>query len=345
MTERHRVENLRRLGVLDVPVLHDLDVIAPGIEEVEAAARQDLRTGLLTRTVRWRSPSGLAATLTFERFASLADEHLLYLRCRVTPEFSGTVEFRLGLHGNMYNDDLIHLEWAAQGAQDDVIYLHNRTRLSRIDIVTAMQVRNVIGNELLRQEWDVQNAPTLMIRMEAVPGQPLGLRSRGELVAGFLRGDCSPQDYLAEVARRTGEYSGFNLLVGDTERLCYLHAREAQPRELGAGVYGLCNAALDTPWPKLVRARQALAQRLDTPHPGHLMDLLADPTPADDAHLPNTGVGLDTERLLSSVFIASAHYGTRASSVLIVQANGRREFHERRFGPNGARLGEVSLTL
>lgn len=177
------------------------------------------------------------------------------------------------------------------------------------------------------------------------PGQPLGLRSRGELVAGFLRGDCSPQDYLAEVARRTGEYSGFNLLVGDTERLCYLHAREAQPRELGAGVYGLCNAALDTPWPKLVRARQTLAQRLDTPHPGNLMDLLADPTPADDAHLPNTGVGLDTERLLSSVFIASAHYGTRASSVLIVQADGRREFHERRFGPNGARLGEVSLTL
>lgn len=177
------------------------------------------------------------------------------------------------------------------------------------------------------------------------PAQPLGLRSRGELVAGFLRGDRSPEDYLGEVAERAGEYSGFNLLVGDAERLYYLHARQPAPLELGAGVYGLCNAALDTPWPKLLRARQALTERLEAPHPERLLELLGDSTPADDAQLPNTGVGLDTERLLSSVFIASAHYGTRASSALIVRADGRREFHERRFGPNGARLGEVRLKL
>src|SRR5512134_3100492 len=79
----------------------------------------DLRTGVLTREVRWRSPSGLAAALTFERFASLADEHLLYLRCRVTPEFAGTVEFRLSLNGNMHNDELVHLLWVRQGTQGD----------------------------------------------------------------------------------------------------------------------------------------------------------------------------------------------------------------------------------
>jgi kojibiose phosphorylase len=135
----------------------------------------DLRTGLLIRTVRWRSPSGLAATLTFERFASIADEHLLYLRCRVTPDFNGTVEFRLGLNGNMYNDELVHLLWVRQGRQGDATYLHNRTRTSGIDIVTAMQVRNMLGHEILRQEWDVQNTPTLMIRLEAVPGQTLGM--------------------------------------------------------------------------------------------------------------------------------------------------------------------------
>jgi kojibiose phosphorylase len=116
----------------------------------------DLRTGLLTRRVRWRSPSGLVATLTFERFASLANEHLLYLRCRVSPEFSGTVEFRLGLNGNMYNDGLVHLAWAGQGQRQGMTYLHNYTRASWIDIVTAMQVTNVIGRELLRQEWDVE---------------------------------------------------------------------------------------------------------------------------------------------------------------------------------------------
>jgi trehalose/maltose hydrolase-like predicted phosphorylase len=135
----------------------------------------DLRTGLLTREMRWRSPSGLAATLTFERFASLADEHLVYLRCRVRPKFHGTVEFRLGLNGNMYNDELVHLAWIGQGRHDDVTYLHNRTRTSGIDIVTAMQVRNVVGHEFLRQDWDVQNTPTLMVRMQAIPGETVGM--------------------------------------------------------------------------------------------------------------------------------------------------------------------------
>ena len=177
------------------------------------------------------------------------------------------------------------------------------------------------------------------------PAQPLGLRSRGELAANFLRGRLSPQDYLDAVAERAAEYSGFNLLVGDQEQLLYLHAPQPTPRELGAGVYGLCNAALDTPWPKLLRARQALSERLDAPRAEDLMALLADSTPAPDTQLPDTGVGLETERLLSSVFIRGGHYGTRASSALIVRDDGRREFHERRFGPDGARLGEVRLAL
>ena len=135
----------------------------------------DLRTGLLRREVRWRSPSGLAATLIFERFASLAGEHLLYLRCRVVPEYEGTVEFRTGLNGNMHNEGLVHLDWVGQGGQDDVLYLHNRTRSSKIDIASAMRVTNVIGRELVRQEWDAQNTPTLMIQVEAIPGQRVGL--------------------------------------------------------------------------------------------------------------------------------------------------------------------------
>src|SRR5690606_13903199 len=97
--------------------------------------------------------------------------------------------------------------------------------------------------------------------------------------------------------------------------------------------------------PKLLRARQALRERLDAPRAEDLMALLADSTPAPDTQLPDTGVGLETERLLSSVFIRGGHYGTRASSALIARDDGRREFHERRFGPDGARLGEVRLAL
>ena len=137
-----------------------------------------MRTGLLTRIVRWRSPSGMAATLTFERFASLADEHLLYLRCRVTPEFAGTVEFRAGLNGNMHNDGLVHWQWLEQGKQDDVVYLHNRTRKSGIEIATAMQITDVIGREIISEDWDVENAPTRMVRVEAVPGQTVGMDKR-----------------------------------------------------------------------------------------------------------------------------------------------------------------------
>src|SRR5687767_907057 len=138
----------------------------------------DLHTGLLTRTVRWRSPSGIVATLTFERFASLADEHLLFIRCRVTPEFAGTVEFRAALNGNMHNDGLVHWQWLEQGKRDGIVYLHNRTRKSGIEVATAMQISNVLGHEIVREEWDVENAPTRMIRVEAVPGQTVGLDKR-----------------------------------------------------------------------------------------------------------------------------------------------------------------------
>ncbi|WP_095156388.1 NRDE family protein [Pseudomonas sp. Irchel 3E13] len=177
------------------------------------------------------------------------------------------------------------------------------------------------------------------------PGQPAGARSRGELVAGYLRGKLSVEAYLERVAGEALHYSGFNLLVGDSHQLGYLHGGDATPRLLEAGVYGLSNAALDTPWPKLIKAREGLRERLDDPDPARLFELLADNNQAADSELPDTRVGLTTERLLSSVFIASQNYGTRASTVLIVEADGGRRLVERSFGPLGGRLGEVELVL
>ncbi|AZL71145.1 NRDE family protein [Pseudomonas oryziphila] len=177
------------------------------------------------------------------------------------------------------------------------------------------------------------------------PRQALGPRSRGELVAAFLQGELGVEAYLDQVASRSGQYSGFNLLVGDAGQLGYLHARDAAPRLLEPGVYGLSNAGLDTPWPKLVKARSGLQQLLESAEPEQLMSLLADGEPAADSELPETGVGLVTERLLSSVFIASQNYGTRASTVLIVDDRGRRRMVERSFGPFGGHLGEVSLEV
>ncbi|MFJ4372462.1 NRDE family protein [Pseudomonas japonica] len=177
------------------------------------------------------------------------------------------------------------------------------------------------------------------------PGQPIGARSRGELVAGYLRGELSVEAYLQKVAGEAQHYSGFNLLVGDGHTLGYLHGGDAAPRLLPAGVYGLSNAALDTPWPKLVKAREGLRELLDETAPEPFFALLGDDRQAADAELPNTGVGLATERLLSSVFIASQNYGTRASTVLIVEADGKRRLLERSFGPFGGHLGEVALEI
>ncbi len=177
------------------------------------------------------------------------------------------------------------------------------------------------------------------------PRQPLGSASRGELPARFLAGTQSPAEFMAELQPQLHQFSGFNLLLGDGRQLWHLNPREAQPRQLGEGIYGLSNASLDTPWPKLLRARQGLQQALHEADDERLFAILADPQPAADEHLPDTGVGLETERLLSSAFIRSAAYGTRASTLVRVREDGSRSIHERRFGPQGEPLGETRLEL
>jgi uncharacterized protein with NRDE domain len=175
------------------------------------------------------------------------------------------------------------------------------------------------------------------------PGQAPGRRSRGELVAQFLTSRQSIEQYVHQINQRLDDYAGFNLLLGDGERLCYLSSLTPAATFLEEGFYGLSNAGLDTPWPKLLKARDGLREAGDSPDA--LLTLLADATAAADNQLPDTGVGLVTEKLLSSVFIASPNYGTRASTVLIVQADGQRRLIERSFGPHGGRLGEVHLTV
>ncbi len=177
------------------------------------------------------------------------------------------------------------------------------------------------------------------------PHQPPARKSRGELVARFLSGSQPIGEYLADVNGRSIEYAGFNLLVGTQDELWHYSANQPEPVRLEPGVYGLSNAGLDTPWPKLLKAKAALSELLENPQPQALLALLSDPQTAPFAELPDTGVGLATESLLSSVFIASPSYGTRASTALIVNADGTRQMLERSFGPHGGRLGEVALNL
>lgn len=175
------------------------------------------------------------------------------------------------------------------------------------------------------------------------PHRPPSRRSRGELVSEFLIGNQSIGEYFADVGRRSVEYAGFNLLLGTRDQLWHFNSRELAAQPLSAGIYGLSNAGLDTPWPKLLKAKAALAEVLGDPQPQSLLALLKDTQTAPFSELPDTGVGLATESLLSSVFITSTSYGTRASTALIVNADGSRLMVEHSFGPLGGRLGEVQV--
>ncbi|MGB5854690.1 MAG: NRDE family protein [Oceanisphaera sp.] len=170
-------------------------------------------------------------------------------------------------------------------------------------------------------------------------GQSREKRSRGELVADFLRTQTGCEDYLQQVLSRGEEYPGFNLLLGDMNRgeLWYVGNRSgAEARRLEAGLYGLSNAMLDTPWPKVERLKQGLAE-LGSVRDGTAFGLLDDGTRAALENLPNTGVGPKWESLLSSIFIQSADYGTRAQTVLCVE-QGRVVVTEQGRGPQGAEL-------
>ena len=173
-------------------------------------------------------------------------------------------------------------------------------------------------------------------------------RSRGLLISDFLRETGPVRDGLNKIARQRSSYRSFNLLAGTPLELFFYSSRENLIRSLPPGIYGLSNHLLDTPWPKLVRGREALAKLLEQgakPPVSDLFALLADTRQAPDHLLPDTGVGLEWERTLSSIFIVSPRYGTRSSTVLLIDRNASAIFAERTFQGSPERWREVRHEL
>ena len=213
--------------------------------------------------------------------------------------------------------------------------------------------RNVIGGR------DVEKGGTWMAvttagRLAAVTNYrdgarlKTGQRSRGRLVSDFVlsRGDAA--EYLEDVLRHADLYDGFNLIVMDRGRGFYCSNRSAEITELSPGVHGLSNHLLDTPWPKVERGKTAVSHLLQQPRDQLVQGLFAalnDAEIAPDLSLPSTGVSVDWERRLSSAFIQTPEYGTRASTVVLVDRAGAVIFVERSFGPGGESLGERRLQL
>jgi uncharacterized protein with NRDE domain len=178
-------------------------------------------------------------------------------------------------------------------------------------------------------------------------GAPKGVwpRSRGNLAKDYLLGASEAPAYLDAVAASAGEYAGFSMLAGDLMRLCYFSNYGKGVVKVTPGVHGLSNHLLDTPWPKVVEGRDALGDWLKRPsheRSDELFDMLADRHVAPENQLPDTGVGIAREKQLGPKFIAiDDRYGTRASTVIMVDALNNVTYTERSFGARGVFLGEV----
>jgi uncharacterized protein with NRDE domain len=155
--------------------------------------------------------------------------------------------------------------------------------------------------------------------------------SRGQLVTDFLLNGATPFDYLKSVEQKGKAYNGFNLIVGSAEQLWYYSNYGQSVEELKPGLHGLSNHLLNTPWPKVIRGKEKMNNTLSSRDidPTKLFEILFDDHTAPDEKLPNTGVGLERERMLSSMFIKSPNYGTRCSTVVLVDHSNNVYFSER----------------
>lgn len=169
--------------------------------------------------------------------------------------------------------------------------------------------------------------------------------SRGALVGDYLREALPPKAYLESLQPGGDRYNGFNLLVGNRNGLYYYANRMGEVQKLHPGVYGLSNRFLDTPWPKVKQGKRELKRIIsqDSIDVEALFHLLEDRNRPPDEELPDTGMGLEWERMLAPRFIAGEVYGTRSASVLLVGRDGEIRFSERTFAPgNGTDGGKIT---
>ncbi|MEN6320795.1 MAG: NRDE family protein [Syntrophaceae bacterium] len=157
--------------------------------------------------------------------------------------------------------------------------------------------------------------------------------SRGWLVKDFLCSQEEPKAYLEKTVVKKEQYNGFNLILGDMSCLYYFSNRGSMC-ELSPSLYGLSNRLLNTPWPKVEKGKKAfelLLSGTDNPRSEDIFTILSDKSKPDDSKLPDTGIGLEWERILSSIFITSPVYGTRSSSVIMVDRKNHVMFIEKVF--------------
>lgn len=156
--------------------------------------------------------------------------------------------------------------------------------------------------------------------------------SRGILVSDFLANGEKPIPYVRRIIESAPDYNGFNLIAGTANELIYYSNKRTNAEPLNPGIYGLSNHLLNTPWPKVEKGKEIFQQIIASKFTHQdLIQFLYNDEQAPDELLPDTGVGLERERILSAMFIKSPDYGSRCSTVITIDYNNRVKFTERVF--------------
>ncbi|HEV7489229.1 MAG TPA: NRDE family protein [Rhodanobacteraceae bacterium] len=204
----------------------------------------------------------------------------------------------------------------------------------------------VAGGSWLAVRTDGRYAAVTNVRSGLPATAP---KSRGWLVRDFVLGNTSSREFVDAVHTDVESYGAFNLVVGDRETTWVYGTADAAPRQLSDGVHVISNGRIGVHWPKTERLQQRFVEEISSGREidgTRLLDLLFDENqPADEA-LPDTGVGLDLERLLAPVFVrGSAHYGTRASTLAYFADDGGAMLRERGFGPKARAESEITWRM
>jgi uncharacterized protein with NRDE domain len=158
--------------------------------------------------------------------------------------------------------------------------------------------------------------------------------SRGEIIVKFLEYKKLTEIHFDAFKKQSNFYNGFNLVFGDKEKLFWFSNLNNKIEKIKPGIHGISNRFLNTPWPKVTSGKKALKQMISKDFTiNSLFSLLTDQSIPDDTRLPHTGVGIEWERILSPLFIRSEIYGTRSSTIMLMDQNGNIEVAERTYNP------------
>ncbi len=159
--------------------------------------------------------------------------------------------------------------------------------------------------------------------------------TRGKIVIDYLKSDSGASSGIIELHHRNDDYVGFNVLFGDKDELFHYSNKNQNPVAIQPGIHGVSNALLNTSWPKLDAAKENLHSIISNTdfQKEDIFDMLTNQETARDQNLPDTGIPYKWEKAISSIFIQTETYGTRSSSILLIDKSGYMEFTERRYTP------------